>query len=261
MKKITISIILIFLILVYCSSTFAANSAKITLNTKNSEAKQEDTICINLKVNGNGTGISGVQGKLNYDKNVLEYVSSKAILDGWFVSGYNPDTGIFLVEVSNMADTNSYIKDTKELVSFYFKVKKTAKLGDTTVKISELVASGASSLETKETTQNITIVSSTTDKDEKPGTTDKDEKPNTTDKDKDDKPGTTDKDKDDKPDGNTTNKDQNTNKTPSTNSDNSVNKEKLPDTGKNYIIQFGIILTAIVGIVLYKKSCKYRGIK
>ena len=156
MKKLSIVTIGILTLLVVISTTvLAANSAKINISVPK-EIKKGETIQAKLVIENASDGVSGIQGKLEYDASVLEYIDSKALLEGWFISGFNKDTGIFLIEPTNVGDTDKFITGTKNVIEISFKVKEDSNEEETEIKISNIVLSGANS-ENKEISKTIKI--------------------------------------------------------------------------------------------------------
>ena len=141
MKKIVkILIITIIICMAQYCQVFAASNVNINL-VSNDSVKVGDEITITITGGGDGEGINGWQGKINYDSNVLEYVNKKSEKEGWSVTGYNQSTGIFLAEVINVLDNNTFEKNKENpILSFTFKVKDTT-VSDTTVTVSDIVAS------------------------------------------------------------------------------------------------------------------------
>ena len=165
-KKIIIFTIIINIIIQIISikkveAIEASDLAEVTLTTSGG-ITQGETVTITIGVNGTTKGVAGLQGTLEYDKDILEYVEKTMLYDGWRCTGYNNDTGIFLAEISNTSDKNSYITTSTPVISFTFKIKENAKIGVTEFGVSNLVTVN-SSLQSRKVTTNI-IVSSESDK-------------------------------------------------------------------------------------------------
>lgn len=135
---------------------FATATTKVYLEVPAS-GNSSDTITVVVKTTGSSEGLTGIQGTLNYDKNQLEYISNTIIKEKWFVSGFNQNTGIFLLEVNDISDTASFIYEDTEIASFTFKIKDSAVAGNTSITLTDIVAPGASELENTETSENISI--------------------------------------------------------------------------------------------------------
>lgn len=161
-KKIFILLIIINLMIQIVSirnvKALTNDMSEVTINISNKYATGGDTITVTIGVKGTQKGVTGLQGTLNYDKSVLEYVSKSMLKDGWRCTGYNNDTGVFLAEISSTSDTNSYITGTESVISFEFKVKNNATEGTTEFKVSNLVTVNGS-LENRTVSEIITILS------------------------------------------------------------------------------------------------------
>ena len=116
-----------------------------------------DTITVIVKTNGSSKGLTGLQGTFDYDKNQLEYESSQILKEGWFISGFNKDTGIFLLEVNDISDEESFIYNDSEVASFTFKVKDTAIADNTIINVNNIVTPGAEQLDNTQTSETIMI--------------------------------------------------------------------------------------------------------
>ena len=148
-KKITtIIIIAIIIITALTIKNYAVASTNVQLEVPTSGNSGEE-ITVIVKTNGSAEGLTGIQGTFNYDKNQLEYVSNTTLKDGWFVSGFNEDTGIFLLEVYDITET--------EVASFTFKVKDNATPENAVIGLEDIVTPGAEQVENTETNETIAI--------------------------------------------------------------------------------------------------------
>ena len=129
--------------------------AEITLATSGGNV-QGDKVTITIGVNGTKEGVAGLQGTLEYDKNVLEYEGKTMLYSGWRCTGYNNDTGIFLTEISSTTDKDSYITTQFPVISFTFKIKDNAKIGATQFIVSDIVTVNSNPKERKIST-NIVV--------------------------------------------------------------------------------------------------------
>ena len=141
-KKI-IGIILI-LILAFMTNVYAANdSFKTNLTVDNSKVKkgQNVTVTISLSdiaIESGEKGIAAYTAKIDFDSSVLEYVSTKGT-DKWEEPFYQ-DTLI-----TGETKDAEVIKTSQSIGTITFKVKEDAKLGDTTIKLTNFSGSTASS--------------------------------------------------------------------------------------------------------------------
>lgn len=223
MRRTKVIFLIIFLISILLTTVGVEAVSSISLNSEN-VVKEGDNIVFEVEVNTNDTLIGGIQGKIQFDKNVLEYVSYEIEKNGWDVTGFNKETGIFLAEVKDIGDEESYIKNSDKLIKFTFKVKNNIEKDSTEVKVSDMVISGEGELENKEIIKNVNIEL-------------KKESQNIT------------------LDNNDENKLDESSKT----EENDYLAE-YPHTGLNFIL-FIIICGVIAGIiVLYKKNQKYKDI-
>ena len=156
-KKITtIIIIAIIIITALTIKNYAVASTNVQLEVPTS-GNSGDEITVIVKTNGSAEGLTGIQGTFNYDKDQLEYVSNTIIKDGWFVSGFNEETGIFLLEVYDITDESSFIYEETEVASFTFKVKDNATPENTVIGLEGIVAPGAEQVENTETNETVAI--------------------------------------------------------------------------------------------------------
>ena len=125
-KSVMISAIIIILILL-TTNVYASISAKASLNANNTNLKPGDTVIVVLSLNDisySNLGLMGIEGILNYNKDVFEEISENNIapLNGWD-RAYNVSTGKIIIEGNNQvtSDTN--------IAQIELKVKSTVKAG------------------------------------------------------------------------------------------------------------------------------------
>ena len=165
MKRIfIISFILIVILIMFATISNATDIANITLSTVDT-ANKGDNINVAIVVKGTQAGVQGIQGTLNYDSNILEYVSNSTEKEGWKITGYNNTTGIFLAEITNVTDSGCFVYNTEKVVSFNFKVKDTTSLKETKINLSNVIAVGANNIESVEDNKTITIKEKTNNSD------------------------------------------------------------------------------------------------
>lgn len=140
MKK-TLSIITITLLilLISISNVQAAGPYKVTMSTEATAAQGgEITVTVKLSDFANGTVVEEFAAVLQYDKAIFEVVKESDIttLGGWSKGAFNenePNTNGFMINVSNP----NYASSNTDIFSFKLKVKPDAKLGSTTLTLSD----------------------------------------------------------------------------------------------------------------------------
>ena len=243
MRVLKISVMLLFTaLLAFCVMCIpvkvnAVGNAMMNIRMPNT-AKSGESIKVTVSISNVTEGVSGIQGTLQYDTNVFEYVGNKVLKKGWSITGFNKNSGVFLGEVENIGDNSTYIKGNEDFAEFELKVKDSAPSGNTTVKISNIVLAGTEIAE-KEVKADINISGSSQSANIKVNnsTTSVEENKNNN--------GLTiDKSKD----GNSTTMKVN------------QSTKAMPDTGSNRIVPSIILILMIIIIILYKKCKKYKGI-
>lgn len=133
MKKI-ISIMLMLLLVVCTTKVQAASdSFDTTLTINNSQAKRGDTITVtigleNIAIKSGEKGIGAYTAGIQFDSSVLEYVSTNGT-DKWEAPLYQ-DGYI----TSNTKDAE-VVSSTQSIGTITFKVKENAKLGETSISV------------------------------------------------------------------------------------------------------------------------------
>lgn len=82
MKKKSIAVLSLLIIMLLCSSVYAAFDADFQLAYDKKEVKAGDTITVTLKVlniTGTDKGVENIEGYINVDENIIEPVTSKCI--------------------------------------------------------------------------------------------------------------------------------------------------------------------------------------
>lgn len=82
MKKKSIAVLSLLIIMLLCSSVYAAFDADFQLTYNKKEVKAGDTITVTLKVlniTGTDKGVENIEGYINVDENIIEPVTSKCI--------------------------------------------------------------------------------------------------------------------------------------------------------------------------------------
>lgn len=153
MKRITIILFIIIFINVCSLSANAKSSSSVNFRV----LEEGNYVQVIITTSGSENGISGIQGTFNYDKDTLEYVDKKSMANNWMVSGFNAETGIFLLEIDDITDESTYIYEETEIAQFTFKLKEKNITGNTRISISNIIASGADALKEQEVIKNVTL--------------------------------------------------------------------------------------------------------
>lgn len=131
-KKIVTILLIAFLVIT--TNVYAANdSFETTLTVNNTQVKAEDTVIITIglskiSIESGEKGIGGYTGSIKFDSSVLEYVSTNGT-DKWDAPFY--ENGL-ITAVTKYGDV---VSTTQSIGTITFKVKKDAKVGDTTISL------------------------------------------------------------------------------------------------------------------------------
>lgn len=164
-KKIIILILMVMVILgmnITVKAVDTADTYKINLTAKNKTVKQGETITISLnvsdiKIQTGDKGIGAYDGKIEYDKNIFEELKM-AGNDNWDKPVENE--GIF----TSVNSDGLCVQEAQEIAQITLKVKATAKVGSTKVKITDFKASNAlTKVPTDDASIEVTVASATND--------------------------------------------------------------------------------------------------
>lgn len=278
MKKIFLGISIIFiLVFMCCNEIYAANlKATIDIEASATELKAGETVVFTMKIvnieNAEGGVVGAVAGKITYDKNFFEEISSTGIT-------LNSDTGDF-TKMDSFTNNSS-------IGTISLKVKSDA-TGKGNVQFTNLAANDgrddyeAGEAKTADKSFEISIKTENTDSqdnNENDGSQDTDKEnenkdpenkePENKDENKDEsKEPSEDKDKQNEKEAQN---DENNKQTAGDNTkqtkedETQKDKEKaptaLPDTGIRFIIIPSIIVLATIAVITFAKYKKYRMIK
>lgn len=155
-KKI-MSIILI-MILILTTKVYAANdSFNTTIRANNYKTKRGDTITItiglkDIAIESGEKGIGGYTASVKFDSYVLEYISSTGT-DKWEAPFYQ--NGLI---TGNTKDAE-VVKTTQDIGTITFKVKDDAKLGETTISLTDFSGTTAvTDVSASDVSTKITVV-------------------------------------------------------------------------------------------------------
>lgn len=278
-NKLIVLQIFIVMILI-CTSVYAAVQATVGVKVSSSTLSRGDTFqaTITLSDVQSGEKITGVEGYLIYDKDILEKVTVDNILkdsDNKVKIGNdtlpvedmqkNPtDTGAFVGfngeptsgkgDAKILIDFNNAITKDTDLITFEFKIKSDAKIGDIkdVIKFSEFTIAveggNPNDITTITRSINLTIKEKNNNNQNQNQDKDKDQNKNT-------------ENKSENPVGkvNNTNTNNKANNTSNTNTDNTVSGTKLPATGAKIFIIPAIVLI-VLAYVSYNRYIRMRGI-
>ena len=144
MKK-TLSIVLVAMMaLIICSSAvFAVTSFSVAVSAKNTkvEVGEEVEVTVSLKnFTAGETGINSIVFAVDYDTAVFEVLEQAdwSAANGWDTPTFNPTNG------EAVTLNSQFMAEDHDMAKIKFKVKDTAKLGNTVITIKEVQASDAS---------------------------------------------------------------------------------------------------------------------
>ena len=152
-----VCIVLMVMLLVFTTRTYAANdSFKTTLSADNSSKKRGEnvTITIGIKdiaIESGEKGIGAYTAKVDFDTSIFEYVSASGT-DKWETPLYQ--SGL----ITGMTVDGEVTSEAQSIGSLKFKVKDNAQLGKTTIKLTKFSGSTAETdVDAQDTSISITI--------------------------------------------------------------------------------------------------------
>lgn len=240
----------ILIIMIFTLLSMSINVKASTTNTTivgEDECTKGDVITLEVKVQGTEKGLIGAQGKISYDKEVLEYKSCEIVALGWKHLTFNENTGIYLAEIETIGDEKAFVKTETAILRFKFQVKETTKT-NTTVSIDEIIYTDSEyqTIDSGNVSKTIKIV----EKDNDGNNNNNDNENNTNNN------GNTNNNT-----SNNVNNNQTTNTKPGNTNNQNVSDKVLPNSGMSRNIIIIVILLSIVGIFSYIKYSRYKGIK
>lgn len=157
-KKI-VSIVVMMLVLLCMTSVHAAPNDRFetTLRTDHTQAKGEDTVTItiglkDIAVEGGDKGIGAYTAMLEFDTSVFEYVSADGVGE-WKDPLY--EGGAF----TSNTKKGEVVKTNQDIVAITLKVKKDAKVGETQIELTNFSGSnGKDEVEAQDKAIKMTIV-------------------------------------------------------------------------------------------------------
>lgn len=176
MTKLKMILVLILSVLVLFAGNVYASTPNVTITLDKSEVNIGDTFEITISASAEDA-IDGLSGKIEYDENALEKVSSELIdSDNWS----DLDTFPNLVAIWKTMGTE---KSSADIYKITFKVKDNAEAQDIEIKLSDVVLSHTGGQENfEDITKTITVKakgnSNPSDNDDNDNTGDNDNKDN-----------------------------------------------------------------------------------
>ncbi len=159
-SKKVISIIITIILLLFTTSVYAANdSFKTALSVNNSSVKKGENVTVtvslnNISIESGEKGIGAYTAKLDFDSSVLEYVSTNGT-DKWETPFYSEK------QITGTTNDGKVVNTNQSIGTITFKVKDDAKLGETTIKLTNFSGSNAETdISAEDTAIKITIVNS-----------------------------------------------------------------------------------------------------
>lgn len=157
-KKYIISIIIAILLLLASANVYAANDTlKTALKVDNSQVKKGENVKVtialsDIAIQSGEKGIGAYTASIDFDSSILEYVSTSET-DNWEAPFYQDSLII--------GNTKNYevVKTAQDIGIITFKVKENAKIGETTIKLTNFSGSNAvSDVDASESSIKISIV-------------------------------------------------------------------------------------------------------
>lgn len=150
--------VLVLIMMLVCTTNkiYAAdNVCTLSLTAKNTEVKRGDTVALVLKVTkinmeDNQNTIVGTQGNITYDEKVFENVkvSSNKLRETSF------SNGIF---IANSSDMLTGITEGEELINIELTVKDNATVGESNIKINNIIVSNINTIAIKNLSSEIKL--------------------------------------------------------------------------------------------------------
>lgn len=259
---------ILFLIpLMFITRVYAAtDSFKTTISTSDLEVERETNVIVtigltDINIESGDKGIGAYIGKIKFDSTVLEYVSSKGT-DKWESLTYQNG------RITSVTSDGEVIREEQTIGTITFRVKKGAKLGETTITLESFEGStGISDIMASNSETKIKIVvnhssNEGNDNNNHNNATDNNQSNNSDITDEDnqsDKDDPINNNNNDNDNNHNSNDDSNSTQKPSDNNimDNTKPKETLPKImGMNIILVVGIGLAIVCVIVFYLKKNK-----
>ena len=141
MKKIKILIVL-SIISIIIQTQVLASSFELDAETDNNMIKKGEKFSIYLEITNiqSTTGINAIQGNIEYDHNILEFVRVEN-LNNWTINYNDNNNGKFLAILLSKGE-----KENRKVGKLFFKLKKNVKDNTTSIKIKNLKSSDSSEI-------------------------------------------------------------------------------------------------------------------
>ncbi len=141
MKKIKILIVL-SIISIIIQTQVLASSFELDAETDNNMIKKGEKFSIYLEITNiqSTTGINAIQGNIEYDHNILEFVRVEN-LNNWTINYNDNNNGKFLAILLSKGE-----KENRKVGKLFFKLKQNVKDNTTSIKIKNLKSSDSSEI-------------------------------------------------------------------------------------------------------------------
>jgi len=265
MKK-AISIILLIAILCICTIS-EASSFSASLTTEKKEVKAGEVISIKLNVSNieMSNGLMALSGKLIYDEEIFEAITTNNMggivstslskingLGSWSSPTYTSVTKMFVL------DANDYITEASGVVEIQLKVKSDISEQETTVRVTDIVASnGEEDIPAQDVSITLNVKKATGEGggQNNPGNNEGEENPGNGGQ---NNPGNgSNNGSGNQNNGNGSNSGNGNRNNGSTNKDNTTAKEPIPQTGRNIVYRVIVVLAGLLiattSYIKYKK--------
>ncbi len=150
--------ILLIALLIITTNVYAANdSFETTFTANKTQAKAEDTIVVtiglsNIAIESGEKGIGGYTGSIKFDSSIFEYVSTSGT-NKWETPFY--ENGLITATTKD----GQVINNAQNVGTITFKVKKDAKVGETTIGLEKFSGTtGESDVDASNKSIKVTIV-------------------------------------------------------------------------------------------------------
>lgn len=139
-KTVIVLMIMIFVLMANMTAVQAATTYGVKMTPSETSVKQGETVEVtinlnNINVEADRKGITGFEAKIQYDTSVFESLVRKDIEeldDNWDKPEFNPNNGKLITSSS------TYYTQNIDILKIKFKVKDNAKLGQTTITVSDI---------------------------------------------------------------------------------------------------------------------------
>lgn len=135
MKKLTFTLLALFVFIMALSSTASAANLNAVLTTSSVSARANDTVKVNLNITNTASvdGVACLDAIINFNPGVLEFVSLAGDSSVLGLASNVPEPGKLLVNYADTGGGATAFKKNGTFLTITFKVKQGAPLGATTI--------------------------------------------------------------------------------------------------------------------------------